>query len=733
MTKMTRTKVVILAVSAMLALQSEAAPRTKAQMQAIAAKVINQHHAAKKMAPRTGALKVLRDAENYQILGYDEGGFAVVSADDLVPEVLGVSTSTYSQGENANFQWWLNAMNAAVGYAVQHNTPLKTTVPDPAKYPTEVDPLLTTKWYQTAPYSNMCPTYSGSVKCLTGCVATAMAQILNYHQTPEHGYGQRTIYYGGQAVTANFEEDYYDWANMLDRYDGDYTQQEADAVALLMRDCGVAADMEYGGPDEGSGAYSTEAARGLRTYFGFEDAQCLERDYYSEAQWMDIVYRELSENGPLYYGGVDYLQGGHAFVLDGYRANGMVCVNWGWAGNDDGDYNIALLNPPGCTFSYGQDMIIGVKSNNHSLMRSESVVVETAGTLQQTVEALEGEGEIGSLAVTGMLNEADLLYLRHLAGRDTDGAETDGKLRTLNLANATLPDGTLPAGAFKDCQSLRRVVLPESVIRFGAEAFSGCKGLSELRIRARQVPTLDGTAVFRNVPFGSANLYVRSGLRGKFLQKAQWNSFGEDHIMEFGISVKVRNMIRKYGQENPTFLYTVTGTVEGKPALTCEATPTSPAGRYDIHISRGTIEGNDEIDFIDGYLIVQKIDATATVGSYTRSKGQANPEFGFVSYEGLIESDLTPVWLTEPTFVCEADEQSPEGEYPITVSQAVAESYEMTFVPGVLSVTETTGITDVQASVPSSAPVFTLDGVRLQRKPARGLYVQGGKLRVATR
>ena len=313
----------------LIALQAVAAPRTAQQMKQAAAKAINQHRSAKRMAPRTDALKVLKSTSTYEILGYEQGGFAVVSADDLVPEVLGVSTSEYSEGRNLNFQWWLNATNDVINYAVQNNIQLTTTKPDPAIYPTEVGPLLSTKWDQGAPYSNMCPTFSGSTKCLTGCVATAMAQVLNYHKMPEHGEGTRTIYYphnnhSGQEVTATFVDDYYDWDNMLDDYSVvNYNQDQANAVALLMRDCGVAADMEYGGPSEGSGAYSQDAAEGLRKYFGYEEAQCLERDYYSEAAWMDIVYRELSENGPLYYGGADLsYNAGHAFVLHGYRADG---------------------------------------------------------------------------------------------------------------------------------------------------------------------------------------------------------------------------------------------------------------------------------------------------------------------------------------------------------------------------------------------------------------------------
>lgn len=712
------------------ATQAIAAPRTAAQMKQAALKAINQHRSNRRMAPRADAPEVLKSTSTYEIIGYKQGGFAVVSADDLVPEVLGVSTSDYSEGRNANFQWWLNAASEAVNYAVQNNIQLTTTKPDPSLYPTEVGPLLTTRWDQETPYNNMCPTYSGSTKCLTGCVATAMAQVLNYHKMPEHGEGQRTIYYphgnhSGQAVSANFSEDYYDWNNMLDDYSTtSYTKEQADAVALLMRDCGVAADMEYGGPSDGSGAYSQDAAAGLRKYFGFAEAQCVERDYYKETTWMNMVYRELSENGPMYYGGADaYGKGGHAFVLHGYRADGKVLVNWGWSGSDDGYYDIAILDPSYYRFSQGQDMIIGVKSNTHSRYRSEIVTTTAEGMLKQAVEALEGEGQIGSLTVNGPLGFEDLKYLRHLAGRDSLDGESGESVRLLNLTNTQLHDNVLPDSIFKNCVSLQRIYLPATVEHIGREAFSGCSHLYELRVPTKVVPELDGPRVFQDVPMGSCMLYVRSGMKTKYLKKAQWKSFGEKNIGEEGTSIQARNTIRKYGEENPEFYYTISGDdLHGQPELVCEATPSSPAGRYPIYVKRGTID-RENVDFIDGYLVVQKLDATATVGNYTREEGQPNPEFGFSAYDGLISLDSIPVWLETPVFVTTADETSPAGDYPIMVESATAESYNMTFVPGVLTVTVSTAINGIDAAQRQQSVYYTLGGSRVEGATRAGIYL----------
>ncbi len=715
-----------------------ALPRDRQAMQQAAREAISQQRQMRHQAPSTMPLKVLRSTAELDIIGYENGGFAVVSADDLMPEVLGVSLSRYTGTANPNFTWWLEATRAAIRHAVQQNAPLQVTTPDPVKYPEEVPSMVTSKWYQSVPYNNMCPIWSGSTRCLTGCVATAMAQVLNYHQTPEHGQGERTIYYPqgnptGQAVYANFEDDYYDWANMLDIYSaGSYSDEQANAVALLMRDCGVAADMQYGGPSEGSGAYSTDAAYGLRKYFGFEDAECLERDNYSEAAWMDIIYRELSENGPLYYGGASWIDGGHAFVLDGYNAQGQVSVNWGWAGDDDGMFYISQLNPSGYNFNMGQDMIIGVKSNKRSLLVSREVSLTEAGSLQRVLEESITEENviIGTLTVEGPVNDVDLAYMRYLAGSDANGEPTDGRLRILDLTKAKLNSNLLPDSAFQNCTMLRRLRLPETIAAIGSKALAGCTGLMELRVTCNNVPVLNGNDVFLGMPLGTAKLYVKSGLKNKYLQAAQWRDFGEANIFQVGTSVKVRNAIRYYGESNPVFYYNVTGgKIEGDPSLTCDATPLSPAGRYPVHISAGTVVNSEAVNFIDGYLIIRKKeDVQARVVNAEREEGQPNPDFQ-LTYSGLINNELAPVWIQQPRFVTIANESSAPGEYTVTVADAEAESYEITFLPGRLTVTPApvqSAISDVNDRMRTQAPAYNLQGQRVNGQQ-RGLFIVDGK------
>ena len=816
---MKRNRMMLWGFLVMMALMANAAPRTQAQMKEAAAKAINVERSGKKMAPRqAAALKVLKTTDQYQVIGNEQGGFAVIAADDLVPEVLGVSMSKYSEGQNENFKWWLEAIQGAVQYAVQHNVKLNTIAPDPNKYPTEVGPLMTTKWDQDEPFNDLLPQSIYGGQCITGCVATAMAQVLNYYKVPVSGIGTRTIYYpqydtSGTPITANFGDHVYDWDNMLDEYTyGNYNEAQVNAVATLMRDCGVAADMEYGGSnsiENGSGAYSQEAAAGLRTYFGIAEAECLERDDYSESAWMDIVYRSLSEDGPVYYGGASYSSGGHAFVLHGYREDGKVYVNWGWSGDED--------------------MIIGVKGAPRNLTE-ESVELTKAGTLSSKLGD-DMIGTVGTLKIKGDINSTDLRQIRRLAGIDENGEKTDGRLQHLDLSEANIVSGgkaylidgnkqlttednvlaerafygckylksiKLPKGlktwgegalalclqltdvevgtpaadadfkivdaivwnnaqdeiiavlpsvsgsfdiakgtkslhnyALAGCARLSKVVLPASLKTLGTEALRNCSGLQEIRVVSKEVPELLGADVFTGISLTSCQLYVPAGSKTKYAQKAQWGDFkgsNYDNIVEYGSSVKVRNTIRKYGEDNPKFVYVVSGDpITGEPVLSCEATRTTPAGKYPVTISLGTIT-DENVELFDGYIVIQKVNATATVENATREAGQPNPEFSLV-FDGLVNDEVVPVWLEEPVFTCEADENSPEGEYPITVT-ATAESYKLTFVAGTLTVTpSTTGIVSVNADAKTKSDViFDLSGRRVSESAMnKGLYIRNGK------
>lgn len=702
--------------------QAEAAPRTKAQIQQLAQQALNSKAIRLQTPKKNTTLSELKATDTYTVLGYEEGGYAIVSNDDLLPEVLGMSASKFKENNNPNFEWWLTMVDEAAQHVVRNGILHATPKPGELGFEENVGPLLTTKWDQEEPYNNYCPA-SGWSKCLTGCVATAMAQVLNYHKMPEHGIGTRTIYYEGQAVTANFGEHYYDWDNMLDIYSyGSYNDAQADAVATLMRDCGVAANMQYGTSAEGgSGAYSQDAAEGLRIYFGLEEAQCMERDYYTDQQWMDMVYKEISENGPIYYGGSDMrpsVWGGHAFVLDGYNAQGLVYVNWGWSGDDDGPYDISLLNPSYYQFDSQQDMIIGLQHEDPVQVVDKEIALAEAGTLAQVVEEQTADENImiGQLKVSGNINSDDLRYIREQAGCDVLGENTKGRLTVLDLSEARFVEGgepyltmgnanlvtsndILPERAFYGCKKLKTVRLPKGLHAFGRGAFALCSQLSELDFTPAEdvdfvmdgnyIWSTDHTELIAILPMQKGDIelphevttigdYALSGCANisKVYIPASVTTIGREAM--HGCSSL--GEIRVFGKEIPTLAGP--GVFDGVSKTNCT-----------LYVRSGMKTKYSKLaqwrDFADnGKDNIVEFGTTIKARNAAREYGQDNPVLGY-----QIKGDHVS---GTPVITCEADRHSPAGRYVIHIEAGTIDNEAVDFEDGYLVVKKATLTATVQ-------------------------------------
>ena len=332
-----------------------AAPRSLSQMKEAAKSVLNTQSAA----TRGGQAQpeVLKEGRQLTVLGYAAGGFAVIANDDAFAAVLGYSDTRFSPDNMPPaLQWWMDAADAAMQQRLDAGETATTTTTTPAElgYTPQVDELMQTRWDQGTPYNNLVAQRLGAAYP-TGCVATAMAQIMRYHKYPTNGKGVIEEYMG-HKVYAYFDRK-YQWDKMRPVYDDNigYSSIEANAVATLMLDCGVAVQMNYG--LNGSGALSNTAAIALEQYFLYSTKLYI-RDIYTEREWMDIIYEEISNRRPVYYGGATARGEGHAFVFDGYDASGRVHVNWGWSGSGNGFFDVAILNSTQGSFSEGQDMIV---------------------------------------------------------------------------------------------------------------------------------------------------------------------------------------------------------------------------------------------------------------------------------------------------------------------------------------------------------------------------------------
>ncbi len=290
----------------------------------------------------------------------NDGGFVIVAADTRVRTILGYSFNGGFDKENipVNMREWLDEYSSQIAYAVKHlpETALPPVVTRGSSMNSVVvGPLLGDIMYdQGAPYNDMCP-MDGLRRSVTGCVATAMAQVMRYYQYPPVGKGTKTYEAKklNRELTVNFSNTTYDWGNMLPTYDSTATDVQKTAVATLMYHAGVAAEMDYSAT--GSGAYMSDAALGLYQHFDYDIGISLAlRQYYSEEEWLQLIKTELNEDRPVIMSGANE-EVGHAFVCDGYDTNNLVHINWGWGGAHDGYFQVSALNPGGSGTGGGGD------------------------------------------------------------------------------------------------------------------------------------------------------------------------------------------------------------------------------------------------------------------------------------------------------------------------------------------------------------------------------------------
>ena len=329
----------------------------------------------------------------YQTTEGENKSFVIVSGDERMPEILAYSSDNSFDVDNIPpaVRYWLNC------YVEEFNNldSLSTITSAKRSVPTSsggVLPLLNQiQWGQSNPYNNLCPTLRGE-RTVTGCVATAMAQVMKFHSFPDkgHGYKKYNTSTNRLSVTHDFSKDIFDWSNMLDSYISEYTEQQANAVAVLMASCGASVEMDYGTSSQGgSGAYQSDLLNGYIENFGYDnDASLVIRNYCSTEDWHNLLINELNSGRPDNYGGASMRDGGHSFVIDGYRTGENQYpdyhVNWGWGGVCDGYYQIANLHPQedgiyatNNPFSESQQMTIGImpedgiSANSNMLLSSK--------------------------------------------------------------------------------------------------------------------------------------------------------------------------------------------------------------------------------------------------------------------------------------------------------------------------------------------------------------------------
>lgn len=375
----------------MMSLASFAGPRSFQQAKEIALRQaaqlgISMDEASSAKAKSKRVKSVSGEVPAYYVFPNGEGkGFTVVSGDDRLPEVVGYSDKGTYDEENlpSNYVGFMKAYEEMVGQLDNGDSRASASIAEAKalrssgyQQPTVAPLLGSIQWNQMIPYNKMCPMYNSTDRSVTGCVATAMAQVMMYYQYPKTlqadipAYVTRTKYLSIPQINKG---ESYDWNNMLPQYASyeplNYTDAQAAAVAKLLYHCGVACEMDYG---PSSGANVTPAI--LSTYFGYDSdlMQDLNRDVFTLAEWSQIMDKELTAKRPILYSGQSS-DGGHEFVCDGTDGNGLYHINWGWGGYQDGYFDVTILNPDkggagsgSAPDGYNQycSMIVGIAPDN---------------------------------------------------------------------------------------------------------------------------------------------------------------------------------------------------------------------------------------------------------------------------------------------------------------------------------------------------------------------------------
>lgn len=311
-------------------------------------------------------------------------GFVIIAGDDAVKPIIGYSNENTIDPKNMpdNFKAFMENIKKQIVYVKEHHLKATEEIKNEwsllnntrtSRSPkVVVAPLIKSHWNQDTYYNASCP--GGSY---TGCVATAMAQIMRYWNYPAVGTGSHSYNsanYGTQS--ANFGATTYNWSSMPD-----IVSSSNSAVATLMYHCGVAVEMNYS--TSGSGAWVTKnpwqssshpycAEVALKSNFGYSSVEGKTQRLYYTPDWIAVVKGELNNGRPLLYSGNDNVHSGHAWVLDGYNDAAMFHMNWGWGGWYDGYFALGAINPNSNNFSENVEVLINIEKPNRLSLSSLS-------------------------------------------------------------------------------------------------------------------------------------------------------------------------------------------------------------------------------------------------------------------------------------------------------------------------------------------------------------------------
>jgi len=472
-----------------------------------------------KLAPKT-------EMESYYVFdrGNDEG-YVIVSGDDETYTILGYTDQGSFDYSTLppNMKEWLDDYASQIA-AIQTKK-VSGRRASIATHP-RVEPLVKSKWSQGYPYNLTCPEYFNDGRSVTGCVATAMAQLLYYNREKSVDETQAAMpaydTWSAHPTTGQHlhvegipEGSPIDWANMKDEY-GSANDKQRKAVADLMHYCGVAVKMDY--TNKSSGAQSNDAYQAFTKYFGYGSSVKYVSDATDDAQWDNIIYNEIQAQRPIYISGANS-SGGHAFVCDGYDGNYCYHINWGWGGTSDGYYLLTNLTPgqqgiggSGDGYTAYREIIIGLEPVNYgekAMSFTDSNIKKVCienwdankdGKLTYGEAAAVTDLGTAFKGITNIRNFQEFYYFTGITTLSDDAFNGCTNLTSIRLPKALKAIG---ARSFKGCEKLTQLALPTGLITIGEEAFCGCKTLGDMilptNLKAIEAGTFRDCAAFTSV------------------------------------------------------------------------------------------------------------------------------------------------------------------------------------------------------------------------------------------
>lgn len=379
-------------------------------------------------------------------------GFVIVSGDDNVIPVLGYSTESVFRTENmpASVNSWFETYKNEINYVIQNNVPANTGVAEQWRLlqqntpsvrsgekttATYIAPMLHTLWNQAPYYNSLCPfDASADTNAVTGCVATAMAQVMKYWNWPKQGVGSNSYNSPYGMLSANFGATTYEWDSMPNILSKNDTY-----IGTLMLHTGISVNMSYGVTE--SGSFVTKASSpitncaqyALVAYFRYAPTiQGLSRGGYDDSTWAAIIESEIDAKRPVIYTG-DGSSGGHCFVADGYTTGDRIHINWGWGGYENGFFTVSNLAPGTETFNNDQTLLIGIVPENPALG------VQTTNTAIMQVYP-NPANDVINISVTG--SKAETVHITDILGHEVKLIQAGNSGNFISIPVNDLAPGT---------------------------------------------------------------------------------------------------------------------------------------------------------------------------------------------------------------------------------------------------------------------------------------------------